>query len=266
MPAAAAWWRCGSWQWDGLRWLRRALRRAGQAACRGKQWNWTLCCQRHGQRSATGQLEGPEAIREKQFGGWDIGFVLFLHHRVPAGLLIFISDVFSVCAHYFIWDLLITPNLEKPVLFLWSSPWKLTCISEMETWTMSLLTNTHLQHDEILLFIFTFVFLIFCLHSLNSLSNPSLSLPHFMEDSTISILFLDLNYFGYVSLWLQTWKHFCGETDSIPVEHYQNPPRSGKSFSPVTLNPPNSKSSNHTDKTQEVKMKLQPAWNPIKLC
>lgn len=52
MPPVTAWWRCGSWQWDGPRWLRITLPAcgaAGETACEenggGSQWNWTLCCQ-----------------------------------------------------------------------------------------------------------------------------------------------------------------------------------------------------------------------------
>lgn len=48
--------------------------------------------------------------------------------------------------------------------------------------------------------------LLFFLFSLPILSTPFLTphcpLPHFIEDSIISILFLDLNYFVFVSLWL----------------------------------------------------------------
>lgn len=131
-------------------------------------------------RSVTGQPESPEAIREKQSGGWDIGSILLLHHHVQAGLLTIISSAFSVCIHYFIWDILITPNLEKKsVLLLWSPPWKLTYISKMELrWTISLLTSIHLQHNETLLLIFTFVF-IFSPHSFKSHSNPSLLFTSF---------------------------------------------------------------------------------------
>lgn len=135
-----------------------------QGAWSSSQWNWTLCCQRHWQRSVTGQLESPEAIREKSSGGWDIGSILFLQHCVQMGAVnhyfICILRLYSL----FIWDLLMTPNLEKPVLFLWPSPWKLTCISEIE-----------LRCTMRLFCFFTFVFLIFSPHSFNSLSNPSLS-------------------------------------------------------------------------------------------
>lgn len=79
----------------------------------GNQWNRTL----HGQTltEVSPRTAGePWGNREKQSGSWDIGIILYLYHRVPAGLLIIISSVFSVYIHYFIWDL-ITPNLEKSV-------------------------------------------------------------------------------------------------------------------------------------------------------
>lgn len=159
----------------------------------------------------------------------------------------------GVVNHYFIcilslyslffWDLLVSPNLEKPVLFLWPPPWKLSCISEIE-----LRCTVRL-----------FCFFTFFLFSLPILSTPFLTprcpLPHFIEDLIISILFLDLNYFSFIFVGFKleniyTAKHRIHRKHSSGT--LSESPQKWKTFPPVTLNPPNSKSSNHTDKTQEA--------------